>query len=502
MPVLISNIQESEDSIVRPIVMEVARKIMRATGIPADTRIFYPGFAETGQQKGSSIDPKENYDPVIFNHGNRLNIEISENDDVALMSYGTTKAMFPPVFEDSALGFFCRPEILPSQVTINFTYRATDKASAIRWRDMCRIKTAALRQQLLFTINYHYPLGETFMEIAKKIHEMRNNIAPYNDLLNDYIKENSSQGLTQITTLGKTNTSWVVPMRQQRVQGWFEFETGPEEASKEGNLGDATISFSFKFLYDRPDAIYIRYPLFVHQQELPEEFLPNMMMTKRPEEFSRIASASVNPLLSFEDCGQNYNRILQRRGLSYPPADDFIPGFVTLGTVRFYTSFVFVSPDDPRDVLKLDEAAPDWRIDDDVLQFMKDEAPYMNTAGKSVFNVSVYQGQLPLHSKYVEIDGDLNVRLNKDMDLRKPYRLRFGVYYDWSLLDPDAIERAKEHGEAAKKVIDALRPDITLPPVIDGYLPSVDDMINKKIPDNLRRGFWTVQTLTVETYRA
>ena len=59
VPKLVLTIPETNENVTRPIILDVARQLFLATGLPENTAIYYPGDLEKAKQLGSTINPGE-----------------------------------------------------------------------------------------------------------------------------------------------------------------------------------------------------------------------------------------------------------------------------------------------------------------------------------------------------------------------------------------------------------------------------------------------------------
>jgi hypothetical protein len=59
VPKILCNVPDTQESILRPEVLDVTRQIFANTAIPKEAQIFFPGDLERGQQSGASINHKD-----------------------------------------------------------------------------------------------------------------------------------------------------------------------------------------------------------------------------------------------------------------------------------------------------------------------------------------------------------------------------------------------------------------------------------------------------------
>lgn len=512
MPQIEIPLADYTDAITRSVVSGAIHAVMERTGIPANTRIFYPGTMEQGQQLGSAVTG-ETDDQVLFSHDNRISIEVDEVPEAdTIIAHTGFRPDAPFVFLDPALEVSIRPVFQRQRIEVSFNFRARDQGEAERWRNRQRLLAAQGRGPVLFHPKFHYPINKPVFDWLRTIHELREAKAGYGETFDEYFAKYSSEALTEIVDIAGQNRLCVMPVMQHNVDGYFDWSGQPDKGQREGQGTAWSISFRYSFYYDKPIGLWLTWPLVVHNQLMPERY------RYKPEDVPLLGDgdrkgtgySSVAAMLSHSAGLKNYDPRYYR-GYCLPEWDEFITRDIPSNTLRAFTTLIQVDESDPTAVLDLQNVQlPDgstFGYTPAILRFMIEaERTRMPYPRRSVLNVSVYEGAHRVDPDTVTIDEQLVVRLTRPLDLRKVYHLRLGVYYKWSDLDQDASDSLQNNGDAANDILDAINPEIKPGDIIgDNHLPNqeldrIEDALDDiTLPHN--RGMWTVQTFTLRTQR-
>lgn len=444
MPNISIPIEDLQDSVERPVILSVVRDILDITQISDKTPISFYGDEGKAAQLGSLINSdKSTFNKWPFNE--RVNIEVDEQFDESMMlSIHTKQPEHQPVFLDSALGVCIRPIYSPTKVEITFNYRARDKNQAQSWRNQMRAKVAMYRQINLHELSYHVHLNEELFIIIKEIHRMREAVAGYNEPFDTYFARNLSDRASIKTNLGGVAVLWGIDERQIRVQGSFDFEGAPEKGEKDSDGDSWSISFTYRFEYQKPILMNMTYPLVVHNQVLDSKYRPAERAYKVEDQLTR-RSLSSAAYAAFETDTASL-KYTGRDGVSIPDYDEFIPGMILPSTINIVTCLVVVDFDstNPRKLMNLRELG-DVGLNSKLLDFIaSSEYPFMGEDFKSIISLSLYRHSGLMESGSVMIDSNLDVYCTFDPDLRKTYRIRLGLVTNLSYLPIAALNRIRD----------------------------------------------------------
>lgn len=449
MPKLFLEVPDTEASTARPITLEIIRQVVKNTGLNRNTNIVYPSELETDAQPGSRLNSNEiNKFPSM----EKVYVDVEE-DYVAdrLLATAIHRPENNFIFIDHALDAYIKPTYSSTEVTVNFKYRSQDRVKARKWRDDIRNYVSMMRDVCLHTVDYHYLIPDGCLYILKEIHRLRENVEGYGEDFDTYLKNHSTQRLTQLTNLAGKQDAWGIAETQMRIQGWFDFEGVPEQGDKANDSDAWEISFSYKFRYDKALACSMHYPLMIHNQPLGKKF----RHTKPPyelEQQQRSYSLSVWHLSHFEKNSRN-PASSAITGLAIPDIDDFIPSQVLPSSMRVLTALVKIKPEDKRTLLDF-KALGKYKLQDVFLDFlMNSEAPYVTQPYESIINVSAYRNINMIPHRFVQVDNTGVVSITDDLELREYHHVRLSLITDLSSLSKAALDRLRENGCAFRLIM-------------------------------------------------
>jgi hypothetical protein len=455
MPKIVLHVPDTIESVLRPVVLEVVREVMEATGLDQGIKIFFPGDAEVAFQPHSDLHSTG--DTNSFSTNDKITIDVDEDyEKDRVLSTAVFKPESLHIFRDDRLDTYIKPGYSSTETRLNFKFRAKDKTSAMRWRDEIKNRISMGQSERLHSVKYHYLIPPEFLVILKEVHRLREQVAPYGEDWETYFKDNASQRCSILTTLAGSEPSWGVSETQMRVVGWFEFEGFPEKGSKDDDTDTWTISFSYLFRYDKPIVAAMHYPLMIHQQIIkyrPEQAVDTVQQhqrsfTKSSEDFK------------FFEKGHGFVGVTSQSGVAMPAWDEFLPNSVVNDTVRVYTAMCSMDPNSltPRLLMRLDDTES-WVLDTDVIAYLKSEVAYLTQPMRSVMHLTLYKGAELMSPDAIAVDADLNVSfVNTALvanHLRHCYHLRLSLVTDWSQINRSALDRLRERGPALIKLLDA-----------------------------------------------
>jgi hypothetical protein len=478
MPMIILTIPETIQSITRPIVLDVARELFVATGIDKDVPIFFPGDTTKTFQPGTTVNEegraKNNY-PFY----ERVSIEIDENYDAdRMLSEGVYRAENIHIFRDDALETFMKPVYSSTDMTINFKYRAVDKVRAMRWRDDIRARLAILREQRLHELTYHYMIPPEYLYILTEIHRLREKTAGYGDTYEEYFQKHVTSYATMISNYSGSQKAWAIAETQIRVVGYFDFESTPEYGAKDSEGGEAwTVSFSYKFKYEKPIACVMTYPLMIHNEVLSTKYRPDEPAYELTQ-YKRDYALTSKYLHRFEKGTTKLNTL---PGVALPSYDEFLPETIPHSSLRLFTTLISLDINNPNTLFNLRELGTIALLPE-VLDFMVGEAPFMTEFGGSIFHLSLYRSVKLMGGQYLTVDSNLNVNSTHTLSFRDYHHVRLGLTIDLNILTEAAKLRLCNNGHVCQMLLLTLDPNLArkgkLPPIIG------NNQVNRRMLQN------------------
>lgn len=479
MPKVIQTNDSVKETVIRQVVLDVAKQVQEWTGLNY-VPILFNGDTQVAVQPGSTIDEVESFN----NAPGRALWRIQAKDEHVtdkLLATAVMQMEHPEYFYDEALRVFIRPVYSQTSLQLDFEYKATDISAARRWRDEIRTKVSMNRDIRFHDVEYYYFVPQNYFTLLEHIHTLRENQAGYGDTYDEWLKKSFTQNVTIASDMVGNNQRWAVREQQNRINGRFEFSELPDDPSKVD--GSAyTLSFSYIVQFDCPIAAAMDYPLLVHNQLIEERFWG--ISPKDPfRTYASRSSISRTALDAFEVPYSKKQNI--ETGLRFPEFSEFNPDHKLPRTHQVLSALIGVLPPDPanpggnRLAMNFKNFDDVYELQKEFLDYMAWDYKYLNKYGESFINVSLYNGGKMVDPSQYEVDKDLNVNFLIDPDLRSTYYVRLSIVADPSILTPDAKERLEEQGEGTILIGTILCPALAknklLPEVFgDNWLSKAD----------------------------
>lgn len=453
-------------SVERPIIFDVIAQLKKHTGLGENVPVRYYGDESIAPQQESTIagsiqghgNPgalnENGQSQNRFGQSEQIQIEVSKQvDPNNILTMAIKQRENPPVFDEPALGIYIAPIYSVTNITISIRYRGQDKNQVERWKNDYLQRTALLRDVVLHQLGYHYTFPQEYIVILEKIHEMREAQAGYGDTFADWFANHLSPKATVIVDSAGKNPLLVVREKQGRILGYFEFEGYPSESERQSDQSAWVATCNYRFSYNLPVGMHMRYPNIIHNQLLPADFRVTEKVYQ-PIDTESSLTVSGDAFAEFED----ESRSIRHRaddGLIIPNFDFFIPATISPSSVRVFSALTTITPADRRTLMNLKDLG-DYSFREELLEFFKVERQYMPKWFKSIFCLDLYEGrQIQPHPSLI-VTENLDVIANRDLDLRKIYRVRLGMYTDFHYPNKEALARLKEHFEAAALIAKAI----------------------------------------------
>jgi hypothetical protein len=460
MPNIVLALDDVQNSVERPVTFDIIREIMEITQISNKTNIMFLGDEEKAAQQNSTIS-KDLLVENRWSYNEKVSIEVEEDfDKDRILSMVAQKPENIFIFKDENLPVYIKPVYSSTSVKLTVKYKARDKNQATRWRNDMRTRTAMLRDLNLHKIQYHYHLQEEYYVILKEIHRLREATGGYGDVFEDYFTKHLTTNASIVTNLNGQAALWAIAERQIRVQGYFEFDSGvPDKPDKYEESDAWETSYTYNFLYEKPIACNMYYPLMIHNQLLSTKYRPVEKPYKLEDQL-RSFTLSMRAFAEFE----SDNKVLQSKaneGITIPEFDDFTPNSVLPSTVRVVTALTNVVPTNLRSLFNLKDLGL-LELDSIILDFLVNvEYSYLGRDFQSIFSLSLYKESFLSGSGSLSVNNNLDVVSTADLDIRKTHRVRLGLVTDFSFLTVAAINRVRAYPLVAAKLIKAINIAIT-----------------------------------------
>lgn len=456
MPAVRVTLNDTYNSIFRPVVLTVVKQLQQITGLKKDIPIFFPKDSEKNITPGATIDPTEVKGPRLQS-GNYMFIEVesdhSPNSIATMDPYGDGS---DPIFLDPHLNIVMSPVYTSRDVKINFRYVCKSENEAKRWREDMRSQVSRYREVSQHSVSFHYTIPLEYMALLMHIYELREKQGGYGDTLNSYFRKHFCDRLTVVSSLDGGQRTLAISETVSNISGLFESFPLIDHPTKDTTDGTWSISFSYSFTYNEPLDCHLRFPIMVHNQMLDNPYVVQTNTSPARDKDMLRYQGSRKDLRRLES-DYMLDRVLSKKQyIRIPEQDDYT---IELRPPGVGTAMMVLCSLEPNNLISLFNLRDlgDYVFDEDILEFIQvSEQPFITKLYHSIFHICVYRYKDRLDDECCRLDPDLNILGTEPFSIRNQYRVHIGMVTDISMLHWEAIERLRNHPKAFVKIIAAL----------------------------------------------
>lgn len=446
MPNIFIPNQENDQSVIRPIVRQLADSIRQITRM-GDIPLFIPNDQGNLIQLNSKLSDTPTLGTLTSDTRLFITADVKQNEEL-LNTNAVYSEEHPAVFIDRDLKFVIRPVYVKTDITLTIKYISNSKTDALRWLNDTYVRLVTHEDFNLHTFSYHFPLSKSLLVLIEQIHRQREAIAGYGESLEHYLIHKATSRLNVVSEITGSLPTLVFNESQTRIIGLYENYPLQQKPEYDKQAGTYSVEIPYKVTFDNPTGFTARYPIVVHNQLLPEDFIPNKRVVLDHVEngyFSR-SLAAVN---RFELQNQ-LSKIPIAEELILPQEDDFRPSHITPGMVGYMQTLCTAEDDNVLlDITELD----DHYVDQDLMQFIIAERDYAFKQYKSIVHIAYYRDETLMRGTTLQMDDGGVVSSTEPLNYRSTYRLKFCILVDLELLDPAALDRLKRYPLVLMKIL-------------------------------------------------
>lgn len=503
-------LSEVDNSISRPVVIEITRQIMERTSIPLTTRMNFKDQSESVFQPGSEVTAETNASPVLAGES-QIYIDALETPMIELITDEDTAKdnTHPALFNDERLGIVILPIKKKMNVVITFRFTSNSKTFAKRWKDDIWANIANQRDLDMHSVSYRYPFPEKFITLLKYFHALREKVAGYNEDFDTYFDNHADSSLTSVSNLSGSIATLQKPETQGRILGWFDFQGEPEKANKDSESSTWTSEFSYRFMYEKTTHCVMRFPIAVHNQMVDTRLFGTMqkLLEEKKLQYSKITETN-----HFFETGAMLDRYMKRK-----PGQLRIPEHDTIAYTQYVPhthtlASILVELDPNSDILFNLKDMANFGFNSDIIEYIKEEGyKWITKPYACMLNVSLYRNENLTSPNNLVVDNQLNVRAVSGTDIRKVNRVRIGFVDSIEQVMPEALVRLNNYREAFKSLVKAgntkpvsiyrLKPRIDLSWLLNDLMIKPDVNLELLYDQNRVLDFTNVQLSHVKTHK-
>lgn len=373
----------------------------------------------------------------------KIDVHYEENnDDFQDNSVMTRPAEEYCIFKDTESNVRLSPVIKSFKYTLTVEIASKSKVilnaiiSKIRSRDAVIRKN--FRHNDISTACY---IDNRAVILLNEINDKRKVLYP-DEKVSDYIKKYRNDTLVTTNSSGVDNAKNILGIKTNfsNIYSMLTTEANGLKAEYNSDNKNYNLNLNFDLYLNLPIALNASYPSVIFNKPLNKLFVqaidPYKMHIGEPryiDEFDNISR--IHPEI-YTDRTINY--------VSIPLWDTHILPEVGNSYKRIFSALLDATSHDVLvPVMNLEHMSTKVKIRDEFITFFKEgEYQYMLGLFKSVFLLNVFENDKVISNDYITIDSNLNIFLNKPMDIKKLYRVSLSICLSPNLLTLEAYKRA------------------------------------------------------------
>lgn len=434
-------LQALEETVTRPILIEVGYGIKELLGIDKDTYTKY--------------DIKDN---IILRKNKLGNIKIDNTTKSEMMYVESTEsgleehelALIPvrpdfrPIYVDKDIRAKFQPIHHPRRMSLRVKYLARSKSKMFSVVNRLKLYNANDGMYNDLSLSYSYSLPNYVGKLLIEINNLKNKRLDPALTLEEYINSTFDNRIDLANSIDGDifKSNLVIRESQSRIEGYITDNLHDINPEYNEEAAEWSLEFEYTFVYEKPISLLLRYPILVYNTMI-NKFFRNFIKTKKlSKDAYRSARSSdlyavTEPDRSFKLRDGNYYLTVPEvdsEKLPYPPAF----------YARMFSVLVIVDEEDRKTLFNINDI-PKIKFREHVLKFiLGSECEYVSDKFKSLFYIELYKDQAKDPSRVILYE-DGTLRSEYDMDLKSTYRVVFNVLTDLNLLDKISYNRVKNY---------------------------------------------------------
>lgn len=470
MPKVNIGISDIENNFSRPVINTIVKDIAVRLDLP-EKNIF------------TRTDLKGDVGEVSFDSKAKLTVDVNEVPNEELTLAMDSKGLdSTPFVNDTALSILARPIYVDQKITFSFTYRAQSRADARRFINKLTMMLENSQTAFHHQIEYLYPIPVPVLTTLEHIHSLREDIAPYDQPLVEYLRELFCGRVTVITQQNLQNPTFVVKELQQNVYGHLELDVVPE-SSTIGEGSEREVTFSYTVRLQKPIEVFFQYPVSVHNQLLASKFIPAQDLNSQLPTVPCIANKALAGLVDMET---EYQRV---GGVKIPRFDDWYCKLPYPHTDLVYQFLIALDLNDQHEILDLRDIGENT-FNETIIEYINALGTRVFNYGKAPFIISLYSDDDVMSVDKLTIDDGV-IRYTGELSLRKVTHLRISLLNDLSIMGDSNLPLLTDYPAAALIILSALEPNVA------DYLTIPDDPTHSLDRNEVRKVIELIKTTNI-----
>ena len=492
MPQFIKEIPEIEDTVTRPVILEVVTKLLQTIRNELPYQIRFLNDADVLAVAGSTIDEDPN-NVARLPADNYIMIDVDENyDENSNRTIVTGQHGQLPIFECHQTKTNMNPIYQQVIFQIKIKYVGGDKSRAESFRRRYRAMINNSVNGMAFKIPYFYFIPFEFMLILNNIYTLKEQVGGYGDTLGSWLRTSFITSIDAKASQAGRNNCLAVCEQAQNVLVLMDDNEDIAQKDRNNDSSSWTVEIPIKVYFDRPELMRISLPNLVHNQLIDNDYISKYRAYKVEQEQARMSTIT-KALTSFNPGG--WIPKTQLPGVADPIFDDWLTGYDLEGYTPMVRILVALNDNDPHSLVNLTDLAS-WELSTACVNWLKRTKTKIGIDYGNVILAKLFVWDTMRNSELLSMDEDLNLSFQEELSVRNNHHVVLFVCDDPSLLNDDVWDDLANDPDFFEEYVHAIDPTISTT-IKDGVLydengnPYVPSDVLTKVKDDIYTNYNT-----------
>lgn len=456
MPSAHLNLNETYETIHRPVIMTITSQMIKHAGLDSDNdlRISFRGDINVSKDILAALG-RDQSTTDKYGSEEKLSISVTEKDIPGTNQHKRSVRGQPIIWLDPDLKSYSHLIYSKKEVEIAFTYRSDSRNELESIRSNLTALYSNRKEVVPHEIEYDIQIPKPMVMILAEIYKLKEIPKPSGKNVGQYINDNFTIKPTVYTDTANKNATLGFKEKQSNIQGMFDIQEIPTPQHLELGV-QYTLEFSYRFIYSKPMSLYFKYPFVIHSNVLDSRYYsvePNY-------DYIKIGHNSSEYNKNLDKFKHHNQAWLERRDGIVNPIYDDEPFIKIPKGYKLISRDLFLMEEGDNHIFNIKDAMGNYNISDKVIDILiKDSSKCFEYFG-SYFLFVITENDKIMSSTQLTMDEQGDVYSSEPIDITKTYRVYFYVLRDYTSLSAAAVDRMINEPEDTLFIMDMVDPTL------------------------------------------
>lgn len=430
-----------EETITRPVIVQVTNDIKRLLGVNQDVYTSYDTRDLTIKKKnklGEVLGDNTIKDEVMIIEFTEMS---TENNELNLVPI---RPDYKYIYKDDDIGSIIIPIQHDRRISLRVKYSTKSKSEAYALVNRLKLLTSDDSMFRIHELEYHYVIPLYVSRLLQHLNDLKNLREESGNKLDleEYIDKHFDNRVDFLNPHDGNSNKLDLGIREAQlgVEGWIVDDLHGITPEYDDSLGYWSIDFEYQIMYEKPISLLLKWPIVVYNTVIDKEFRNFIKESRHPITSARYTGRA-----------EDLNKITQRDTVFYihsnsfyihiPQYDRFIlpkpPSFYS----RMFACLTIVDEDDRNYLFNIHEI-PKIEFKPHVIKFlMESERDHVFKLQSSLFYIEIWRDGIKDNHLGPRLEEDGTIRTQVPLDIKKTYRVAFNVLTDLNVMYASGKQR-------------------------------------------------------------